>query len=122
VASDTATLTNAGCTSCGPRLPEATILAEDVAPDPERGPPNAPEPRSPFLPLVRGRRYQGGVTHSTSDEWSYRAVEDPTSNYDLHATVLHLLGIDHTRLTFKHNGIERRLTDVHGHVLKPILA
>jgi hypothetical protein len=75
-----------------------------------------------FTSWLAGGGIKGGVTHSKSDEWSYRAAEDPTSNYDLHATVLHLLGIDHTRLTFKHNGIERRLTDVHGHVLKPILA
>jgi Protein of unknown function (DUF1501) len=75
-----------------------------------------------FTSWLAGGGIKGGVTHSTIDEWSYRAAEDPTSNYDLHATVLHLLGIDHTRLTFKHNGIERRLTDVHGHVLKPILA
>jgi hypothetical protein len=75
-----------------------------------------------FTSWLAGGGIKGGVTHSSSDEWSYRAAEDPTSNYDLHATVLHLLGIDHTRLTFKHNGIERRLTDVHGHVLKPILA
>ncbi|HEY2155162.1 MAG TPA: DUF1501 domain-containing protein, partial [Isosphaeraceae bacterium] len=75
-----------------------------------------------FTSWLAGGGIRGGVTHSTSDEWSYHAAEDPTSNYDLHATVLHLLGIDHTRLTFKHNGIERRLTDVHGHVLKPIVA
>jgi hypothetical protein len=42
--------------------------------------------------------------------------------YDLHATILHLLGIDHTKLTFYHNGIQRRLTDVHGHIIAPILA
>jgi hypothetical protein len=48
--------------------------------------------------------------------------EDVTSGYDLHATVLHLLGIDHRRLTFRHNGIDRRLTDVHGRVIPEILA
>ena len=56
----------------------------------------------------RHRRY------GASDEWSYKAVENPTYCYDLHATVLHLLGIDHEQLTFRHNGIDRRLTDVHG--------
>ena len=65
---------------------------------------------------------RGGITHGASDEWSYRAVEHPTYGYDLHATVLHLLGIDHTKLTFRHNGIDRRLTDVHGHVIQEILA
>ena len=77
---------------------------------------------SAFTSWLAGGGIRGGVGYGSSDEWSYRAAVDPTSNYDLHATVLHLLGIDHTRLTFKHNGIERRLTDVHGHVLGPILA
>jgi hypothetical protein len=75
-----------------------------------------------FTSWLAGGGIKGGVTYSTSDDWSFRAAENPTSNYDLHATILHLLGIDHTRLTFKNNGIDRRLTDVHGHVLKPILA
>jgi len=48
--------------------------------------------------------------------------ESPTYCYDLHATALHLLGIDHTRLTFYHNGIQRRLTDVHGHVIQDIIS
>jgi hypothetical protein len=49
-------------------------------------------------------------------------VEQVSSIYDLHATVLHLMGLDHERLSFYHNGIERRLTDVHGHVLRDILS
>jgi hypothetical protein len=52
----------------------------------------------------------------------YEAVGDVTTIYDLHATLLHLLGLDHERLTFYHNGIERRLTDVHGRVVKGVLA
>ena len=76
---------------------------------------------SAFTSWLAGGGIKGGTGYGASDAWSYRAAVDPTSNYDLHATVLHLLGIDHTRLTFKHNGIERRLTDVHGHVLRPIL-
>jgi hypothetical protein len=48
--------------------------------------------------------------------------EHPTQVYDIHATVLHLLGLDHRRLTVKHNGIDRRLTDVHGHVLHDLIA
>ena len=53
---------------------------------------------------------------------SYKAVEKVTSIYDFHATVLHLLGLDHEKLTYYHNGIHRRLTDVHGHVLREILS
>jgi hypothetical protein len=75
-----------------------------------------------FTSWLAGGGVKGGVTHGASDEWSYKAVENPTYGYDLHATALHLLGIDHTRLTFRHNGIDRRLTDVHGRVIREILA
>ncbi|WZO98392.1 DUF1501 domain-containing protein [Isosphaeraceae bacterium EP7] len=75
-----------------------------------------------FTNWLAGGGIKGGVTHGASDEWSYKAVESPTEVYDVHATVLHLLGIDHTRLTYRHNGIDRRLTDVHGHVIPQILA
>ncbi len=75
-----------------------------------------------FTSWLAGGGIKGGITHGASDEWSYKAVENPTYGHDLHATVLHLLGIDHTRLTFRHNGIDRRLTDVHGHVIREILA
>jgi hypothetical protein len=75
-----------------------------------------------FTSWLAGGGVKGGVTYGESDEWSYKAVRKPTYCYDLHATVLHLLGIDHEKLTFRHNGIDRRLTDVHGHVIKEILA
>jgi hypothetical protein len=75
-----------------------------------------------FTSWVAGGGIKGGVRYGESDEWSYQAVRDITYCYDLHATILHLLGIDHERLTFRHNGIDRRLTDVHGHVIKEIVA
>jgi hypothetical protein len=75
-----------------------------------------------FTSWLAGGGIKGGVTYGASDDWSYKAVENPTYGYDLHATALHLLGIDHTRLTFRHNGIDRRLTDVHGRVIRDILA
>ena len=56
------------------------------------------------------------------DDFGYQAVENVATIYDLHATILHLLGLDHERLSFYNNGIERRLTDVHGHVIKDILS
>jgi hypothetical protein len=74
-----------------------------------------------FVTWLAGAGLKPGVAYGQSDEWSWKAIE-PIWCYDLHATVLHLLGIDHTRLTFKHNGIDRRLTDVHGHVINDILA
>ena len=75
-----------------------------------------------FTSWLAGGGIKGGVTHGSSDEWSYKAIDNVTYCYDLHATALHLLGIDHTRLTYRHNGIDRRLTDVHGHVISEILA
>ncbi len=75
-----------------------------------------------FTSWLAGGGIKGGVTYGESDEWSYKAIDKPTYCYDVHATVLYLLGIDHEKLTFRHNGIDRRLTDVHGHVIKEILA
>jgi hypothetical protein len=75
-----------------------------------------------FTSWLAGGGIRGGVSYGATDEWSYKAVENPTYCYDLHATVLHLLGIDHERLTFRHNGIDRRLTDVHGRVIDNVLA
>jgi hypothetical protein len=75
-----------------------------------------------FTSWLAGGGVKGGVSYGPSDEWSYKAVKNVTYCYDLHATVLHLLGIDHEKLTFRHNGIDRRLTDVHGHVLRDVLA
>jgi hypothetical protein len=75
-----------------------------------------------FTTWLAGGGVRGGATYGSTDEWSYKAAEHPTYCYDLHATALHLLGIDHTRLTFRHNGIDRRLTDVHGRVITEILA
>ena len=71
---------------------------------------------------LAGAGVKGGVSHGRSDDWSWRAAEGETYCYDLHATILHLLGIDHERLTVRHNGIDRRLTDVHGHVIAEVLA
>jgi hypothetical protein len=74
-----------------------------------------------FTTWLAGGGIKGGVSYGASDEWSYKAVEKITYCYDVHATVLHLLGIDHEKLTFRHNGIDRRLTDVHGRVIPELL-
>jgi hypothetical protein len=57
-----------------------------------------------------------------TDDFSYNVVVDPVEVHDLHATMLHLLGIDHRRLTFRFQGRDHRLTDVHGQVVRPLLA
>ncbi len=75
-----------------------------------------------FTTWLAGGGIKGGVAYGATDDWSYKAVQKPTYCYDVHATILHLLGIDHTRLAFRHNGIDRRLTDVHGEVIRELLA
>jgi hypothetical protein len=75
-----------------------------------------------FVTWLAGAGVKGGTSHGESDEFSYQAGKDKTTCYDMHATILHLMGIDHEKLTVRHNGIDRRLTDVHGSVIEPILA
>lgn len=77
-----------------------------------------------FSNWLCGGGIKPGITYGPSDEWGYKPLDrdNPTQVYDIHATMLHLMGIDHTKLTFRSNGIDRRLTDVHGHVLTDILA
>jgi hypothetical protein len=75
-----------------------------------------------FVSWLAGAGVRGGIAHGASDEWSWKATDGRTYCYDLHATMLHLLGIDHEKLTFRHNGTNRRLTDVHGEVVHGILS
>jgi len=75
-----------------------------------------------FTSWVAGGGFKGGSTFGASDDFGYKVAGEPTYCYDLHATILHQLGIDHEKLTFKHNGIQRRLTDVHGKVIPEIIA
>ncbi|HZL36421.1 MAG TPA: DUF1501 domain-containing protein [Tepidisphaeraceae bacterium] len=75
-----------------------------------------------FLSWMAGGGIKGGASHGQTDEVGYAAVQNPVSVPDFHATILHLLGIQHDRLTFEHNGRMFRLTDVSGNVIKPILA
>jgi Protein of unknown function (DUF1501) len=74
-----------------------------------------------FTVWLAGAGVKKAFSYGATDEFGYRAVDNVTTIYDFHATILHLLGLEHERLTFYHNGIERRLTDVHGRVLTDIL-
>ena len=74
-----------------------------------------------YTAWLAGGGIQGGTTYGATDEWSYKAQDNITYGYDLHATILHLLGIDHRKLSFRNNGVDRRLTDVHGHVIHEII-
>jgi hypothetical protein len=75
-----------------------------------------------FTVWLAGGGVRGGMTYGATDDFCYNIVEDPVHVHDLHATLLYCLGIDHTRLTFLYQGRHHRLTDVHGNVVRPILA
>lgn len=75
-----------------------------------------------FCMWLAGGGVKRGFVHGQTDEYGFAPVENPVHVHDLHATILHLFGIDHTRLTFRHGGRDFRLTDVHGHVVRDILA
>jgi hypothetical protein len=71
---------------------------------------------------LAGGGVKGGTIVGTTDQYGYRAVDNPKSVYDLHATILHLLGLDFEKLSYRFNGRDMRLTDVHGYLIKEILA
>ena len=75
-----------------------------------------------FTMWFAGGGLKAGYSHGATDDYGYYAVQDPVSVYDLHATILHLMGIDHTKLTYRHVGRDYRLTDVYGEVVNQVLA
>jgi hypothetical protein len=77
-----------------------------------------------FTNWLAGGGIKGGATFGESDQWGYKPLDrdNPTYVWDIHATMLRLLGMEHTKLTVRHNGIDRRLTDVHGRVIREIMA
>lgn len=97
------------------RTPFAQSAANQVGPGRDHN-------RYGFSCWLAGAGLKPGMSIGATDDIGWKAVEKPVSWYDFHATVLHLFGINHERLTYYHNGIQRRLTSVHGEVLKEILA
>lgn len=75
-----------------------------------------------FSIWMAGGGIKGGTTYGATDDYGYNIAENPVSVHDLHATILHLMGIDHERLTYRFQGRRYRLTDVHGEIVKPILS
>ena len=75
-----------------------------------------------FTMWLAGGGVKGGLTYGSTDEYGYYAVENKVHVHDLHATILHLLGLDHKRLTYRFSGRDMRLTDVAGEIVRPILA
>ncbi len=74
-----------------------------------------------FTILLAGAGVKKGLTVGETDEYSYNIVRDPVHVHDLNATILHLLGIDHLKLTFRYQGRDFRLTDIHGSIVKSVL-
>ena len=77
---------------------------------------------SAFTSILAGGGAKAGFVHGATDEYGLRAVENPVHVHDFHATILHLMGLDHERLTYRHLGRDFRLTDVAGRVVKDVLA
>ena len=86
-----------------------------------QGPRPQPVRASPTGSAAAASRAASPTARATSGATSRSTASNPTQVYDIHATILHLLGIDHTKLTVRHNGIDRRLTDVHGHVIAELI-
>ena len=74
-----------------------------------------------FTMWLAGGGVRGGMVHGATDEFGWHAAQDIVHVHDLHATILHLMGVDHERLTFRHSGRDYRLTDVYGQVVKQII-
>jgi hypothetical protein len=72
--------------------------------------------------MLAGAGVKKGFSHGETDDFSYNITRDPVHVHDLNATILHLMGVDHKKLTYKFQGRDYRLTDVHGHVVKNILS
>jgi hypothetical protein len=75
-----------------------------------------------FTIWAAGGGFKPGITHGATDDFGYNIAKDPVSVHDFHATLLHLLGVDHLKLTYRHEGRDYRLTDIHGELVKGILA
>jgi arylsulfatase A-like enzyme len=97
------------------RTPFAQSAADQVGPGRDHN-------RYGFSCWMAGAGLKPGFAFGNTDEIGWKAVERPIPWHDFHATILHLFGIDHQQLTFYHNGIQRRLTNVHGEVVKEVLA
>ena len=75
-----------------------------------------------FTLWMMGGGVKGGTSYGSTDDFGRRAEENPTSIWEFYSTVLHILGLDYNQLSWYHNGLDRRLTDVHGRVIKEVLA
>jgi hypothetical protein len=106
---------------CGGEFGRTPIFQADPRPS-RTGKPGREHNRFGFTMWLAGGGVKAGYAHGSTDPFGFSAVEGRVHIHDLHATVLHLLGFDHTKLTYRHAGRDFRLTDVHGEVVKTIIA
>jgi uncharacterized protein (DUF1501 family) len=99
-----------------------TPMVQEFSPDGGKGDPGRDHHKDAFSIWMAGGGVKRGHVHGETDEFGIRVTKDPVHVHDLQATMLHLLGMDHRRLTYRHQGRDFRLTDVHGHVVKEVLA
>ena len=99
-----------------------TPLRQGISGDGATTKPGRDHHKDAFTLWMAGGGVKPGITHGRTDDFGFGVVEDPVHVHDLNATVLHLLGLDHERLTYRYQGREFRLTDVHGRVVREILA
>jgi arylsulfatase A-like enzyme len=99
-----------------------TPLAQGIGGNGEKTKPGRDHHKDAFTMWLAGGGVKGGCSVGQTDEFGFNIAERPVHVHDLNATVLHLLGLDHEKLTFKYQGREFRLTDVHGHVVKELIA
>lgn len=99
-----------------------TPMSQAISPQGFTQEPGRDHHKDGFSVVLAGGGVKSGLTYGTTDEFGFEPVENPMHVHDLHATALHLLGIDHEKLTFRHQGRDFRLTDVHGRIVKELLA
>lgn len=99
-----------------------TPLRQGIDGDGKTTNPGRDHHKDAYTMWLAGGGIKGGITHGRTDDFGFSPIENEVHVHDLNATVLHLLGLDHERLTFKYQGREYRLTDIHGRVVKPLLA
>ena len=99
-----------------------TPLAQGIGGEGEKTKPGRDHHKDAYTMWLAGGGVKGGISYGRTDEFGFNVAEQPVHVHDLNATVLHLLGLDHERLTFKYQGREFRLTDVHGKVVRELLA
>ena len=108
--------------TAGGRLDAAFLATSFASPDPADRFAAQPQAGIGYSIFLAGGGVRGGMTYGSTNDFGEAVAENPVTIHDIHATILHQLGIDHERLTYRHGGRDHRLTDVHGRVVAELLA